>query len=190
MIAHLDRAELEVLLEELGEDLEKRGVRGELFVVGGAAMALAYDIRRTTTDIDAVFEPKSEVYEAARRIAARHGLPDDWLNDAVKGMLPGADPQPREVMSLPGLRVSVPSPRYLLALKVYASRVDRDRDDIVFLANQCNAHSAAEVLDITESVMGARQLTPRSQFFIEELFSAERRPWYRRLLRSRQRRRR
>jgi hypothetical protein len=31
-------------------------VRGQVFIVGGAAMALAYSSRRVTKDIDAVFE--------------------------------------------------------------------------------------------------------------------------------------
>ncbi|MGB0972619.1 MAG: DUF6036 family nucleotidyltransferase [Mycobacterium sp.] len=178
------RNELEALLGELGGDLAAKGIRGEVFIVGGAAMALAYSTRRTTVDIDAVFEPKTEIYAAARRLAARHGLPDTWLNDAVKGMLPGPDPDIREVMSVPGLRVSVPSPRYLLALKVFASRVDRDRDDIVFLAGLCNASTADEVLAITESVMGGR----RSQFFIQELFPQRREPWLRQLLKPGRRR--
>jgi hypothetical protein len=119
---------------------------------------------------------------------SRHGLPDTWLNDAVEGILPGPDPDIRDVMSVPGLRVSVPSPRYLLALKVFASRVDRDRDDIVFLAGLCNARTADEVLAITESVMGGRPLLPRSQFFIQELFPQRKEPWLRRLLKPGRRR--
>ena len=84
----LDRDQLIVLLAELGEELAAAGVRGELFVVGGAAMALAYSARRLTSDVDAVFEPKTVVYDAARVVAERHGLKPDWLNDGVKGLLP------------------------------------------------------------------------------------------------------
>ncbi len=50
-------------------------------VVGGAAIALAYDERRSTRDIDAVFVPKMHVYRAAARVAADRGLPVGWLND-------------------------------------------------------------------------------------------------------------
>jgi hypothetical protein len=38
-------------------------------------MALAYSTRRATRDLDAVFEPKQVIYEIARRVADRHGLP-------------------------------------------------------------------------------------------------------------------
>jgi hypothetical protein len=55
------------------------------------------------------------VYAAARRVADNHGLPEDWLNDAVKGFLHGDDPDAVPVLDTPGLRVDVASARYLLA---------------------------------------------------------------------------
>ena len=82
----LTREQIIGLLAELGQELDARGVKAQLFVVGGAAMALAYNMRRTTADVDGVFEPKAVIYEAARRVADRHEkLPADWLNDGVKG---------------------------------------------------------------------------------------------------------
>lgn len=145
-------------------------MQAELFVVGGAAMALAYNSRRATRDIDAVFEPKQEVYEAAASIASRHALPNDWLNDAVKGFLPGGDPNQRAVFAAPGINVSVPSPEYLLALKVHAARIDRDWDDIMTLARLCGVSSASEVLAVAENVMGPNRLQPKTQFMVQELF--------------------
>jgi hypothetical protein len=72
-------------LEALGGEFTREGVRGEIFIVGGAAMALAYSTRRVTKDIAAVFEPKSAIYTAAVKVAEDLGLPEDWLNDAVNG---------------------------------------------------------------------------------------------------------
>jgi DNA-binding XRE family transcriptional regulator len=120
----LTREQIIGLLAELGQELDARGVKAQLFVVGGAAMALAYNMRRTTADVDGVFEPKAVIYEAARRVAERHEkLPADWLNDGVKGLLPGgADRHAKVILDLPGITVSVPSPHYLLALKVQAAR--------------------------------------------------------------------
>lgn len=169
--AILGRDEIVALLTDLGQELESRGQRAELFVVGGSAMALAFSTRRATRDIDAVFEPKLEVYDAAAQVAKRRGLPTDWLNDGVKGLLPGPDPQSRAVLDLPGLRVSIPSARYLLALKVAAARVDRDADDIRLLAEICGLRTAEEILSTTDEVMGGRQpLLPKVQFLIEEMF--------------------
>ena len=44
----MDRAEIIAALTALGEALERRGLHGEMYVVGGAAIALAYDKRRST----------------------------------------------------------------------------------------------------------------------------------------------
>ena len=51
------RAELERAFTALGERLARRGVVADVFVVGGAAMALAYDATRVTRDVDATFLP-------------------------------------------------------------------------------------------------------------------------------------
>ncbi|HET7389098.1 MAG TPA: hypothetical protein VFJ19_20815 [Nocardioidaceae bacterium] len=110
------------------------------------------------------------IYGVARELAEAEGLPPDWLNDAVKGLLPGADPDAREVLNVPGLRVSVSSPRYLLALKVQAARIDRDSDDIRFLAREAGASTAEEVLRIAEEVIGTTRLMPKARYIIEELF--------------------
>lgn len=56
-------------LQAVARHLERRGLQGDLYVVGGAALALAYDARRTTRDVDAVFQPKSEIYAAAAAVA-------------------------------------------------------------------------------------------------------------------------
>jgi len=165
--------DLRSLLTELGVELQQRGITGELYLVGGAAIALAYDGRRTTRDLDAIFAPKSQIYEAAEVIANRHGLDPGWLNDAVKGLIPGRDPDERQTFESPGISVSVPSPEHLLAMKVASARVDRDVDDIVFLAGLCGYTTSQEVLDATTRVWGstgAARLTPKSKFLVEEIF--------------------
>jgi hypothetical protein len=53
----MGRAELERAFTALGERLARRSVVADLFVVGGAAMALAYDADRVTRDVDAMFVP-------------------------------------------------------------------------------------------------------------------------------------
>ena len=69
------RARILQALQALGEELTREGVRAQIFIVGGAAMALAYSARRVTKDIDAVFEPKQTVYAAAAKVAEELGLP-------------------------------------------------------------------------------------------------------------------
>jgi hypothetical protein len=165
----MDREEIVSLLTALGAMLSDRGVDGEMYVVGGAAIALAYDARRSTRDIDAVFEPKLAIYEAAAEIAERFELPAGWLNDAVKGFLAGNDPEAAPVLDVPGLRCLAASPRMLLALKVLAHRVGEDESDVMLLAAALGLRTSGEVLAVAEDVFGDR-LEPAARFFVEELF--------------------
>ncbi len=168
-----DATRIQALLAELDDELQHRGVRGELFVVGGAAMALAYTTWRSTRDIDAVFEPKQAVYDAAAAVAANHhDVPADWLNDAVKGLMLGADPASTVVYSTAGLNVRVASPGYLFAMKAVAARVERDADDLVELYRLMGFTSAHEAFRFLESTFPAAGLLPRTQYLIEDIAGA------------------
>ncbi len=119
----LDRRAIEDAFRRLGDRLVRRGVVADVYVFGGAAMALAYDARRATRDIDAVFEPHGIVLEAARAVANELGLPDWWLNQQASSYVaPGGDPSAPRVFDHPGLRVAAASPEHLLAMKVLAAR--------------------------------------------------------------------
>jgi hypothetical protein len=137
-------------LQALGDELTRLGVRGQIFIVGGAAMALAYSTRRVTRDIDAVFEPKSAIYDAAATVADNLGLPKDWLNDAAKGYMPGNDESPRPIADIRGIEVTTASPRYLLAMKLMAMRFGEDDEDIEVLLRKCDLHSAQDAIDLLE----------------------------------------
>jgi Nucleotidyltransferase of unknown function (DUF6036) len=54
----LDRKAIEEAFRRLGDRLARRGIVADIYVFGGAAMGLAYDARRATRDIDAVFSPR------------------------------------------------------------------------------------------------------------------------------------
>jgi len=168
----MDRREILEALTTLAHELDSRGVSAEMYVVGGAAIALAFDERRATRDIDAVFEPKAIVYEAAGVVAEQLGLPGGWLNDAVKGFLAGSDLAAAPVLDLPGLRCLAASPETLLALKVLAHRVGEDEADLRLLAAELGLTRAEDVLEVAERTYGDR-LDPAARFFVEQLFDAE-----------------
>ncbi|MFN2452437.1 MAG: DUF6036 family nucleotidyltransferase [Candidatus Dormibacteria bacterium] len=158
----------------LADDLASQGLEGRLFVVGGAALALAYDARRTTRDVDAVFEPKPEIYAAARRVARDLGLPDDWINDAVKGFVPGTDPDAMPIFMRPGLAVTAASAQFLLAMKLRAARVEQDADDIGFLVDLLNLKSVDAVLEVARQRYREEDLPARARFLVEQLFDQRR----------------
>ncbi len=143
-----------------------------MYVVGGAAIALAFDERRSTRDVDAVFEPKREIYDAAAAIADERGLADGWLNDAVKGFLAGPDERAAPILELPGLSVATASPRIILAMKVLAHRPGEDDGDVQLLARQLGLRTSEDVLAVASDIYGDR-LDPAARFFVEELFPGE-----------------
>ena len=157
-------------LQALGKELTHEGVRAQIFIVGGAAMALAYSTRRVTKDIDAVFEPKQTVYAAAAKVAEELGLPEDWLNDAVKGFL--RDKAPRPVPAIDGIEVTTASPRYLLAMKLMAMRFGEDDEDIEILLRECDLHSTEEALDVLKQVYPAKEPPAKTRYFLEELLGS------------------
>jgi hypothetical protein len=160
-------------LQALGDELSSRHIRGQIFIVGGAAMALAYSTRRVTKDIDAVFEPKSAIYAAAEKVAEAQGLPADWLNDAAKAFMPGRDPHARPVPDIKGIEVTTASPRYLLAMKLMAMRFGEDDEDIEVLLRQCDIHDAQEALDLLKAMYPLKQPPAKTRFFLEELLESE-----------------
>ncbi len=166
----LGRDDLLTALRTLDEELGLVGIRGEVFVVGGAAMALAYDARRTTADVDAVFAPTQEVRAAAARVADRLGFGPEWLNDAVKAFLPGEDPGRIGVFEGSNLSVAAASPQFLLAMKLLAARAERDVDDIKTLYALCGFQTAADGLDLVERIYPRELIRPKTQFLLEELF--------------------
>lgn len=169
MTERFDREGITTLLSELADELARREAQADLFLVGGGAMALAYDARRATRDLDAVFAPTKVVREAAAAVADRHELEEDWLNDAVKGFLPGEDADPRLFLELPSLRVSVASPRYLLAMKLRAARVDVDVDDIRLLYRLCGFTTVEEGLDLLQRSYPSTVIQPKTQYLLAEI---------------------
>jgi hypothetical protein len=71
----------------LNEEMRTTETQGELYLVGGAVMCLAYGARAASRDVDAAFRPSALVRQAAARVAQRVGLELNWLNDWVKGFM-------------------------------------------------------------------------------------------------------
>lgn len=169
----LSREQILDLLRALDVELRAASAKGEICLYGGTVMCLVYHSRPATRDVDAVFEPTRAIREACSKIAAERGLPEDWLNDAVKGFL--VDRARSTYLELENLRVLVPEPDYLLAMKALAARFDTsDRDDVAFLIEKLALKSATEVFDILERYYHPDQIRPATRFFIEEIFDPAR----------------
>lgn len=170
-MSRLTADDIRRLLELLDEELGRVGVEGELYLVGGAVMCLALDARAATRDVDALFRPTREIREAAARVAARAGIPDTWLNDAVKGYLD--DRGDFDVfLELPHLRVFVARPEYLLAMKCASMRLGeefRDLDDVRYLLRYLNIETASRAMAIVTRYFDESRLLPKTRLALEEL---------------------
>lgn len=165
----LGRDDILTLLRDVAAEAERREVAVSLFLVGGAAMALAYSTSRATKDLDGVFEPKSIVYEIASHVARQrpeYGLAPDWLNDAVKSFMPGEDPEASTLFETPGLSVRVASPRYLFVMKALSAR-ESDEEDLRILYPLCGFRSAGEALDAVAGAYPGRLLKASTQYLVE-----------------------
>ena len=67
----------------LGRPYEVHG-KGEIVVLGGAAIIAYYSFRAVSCDVDAVIDADSEIFESIRSVGERFNLDPTWLNDAFK----------------------------------------------------------------------------------------------------------
>jgi hypothetical protein len=167
----LNAKEMLQLFEMLNTELRKAGVKGELFLVGGAVMCLAYNARASTRDIDGFFRPAKQVREAALKVAAQKGVEPDWLNDAVKGFL-STSGEFATFLELDHLRVMVAQPEYLLAMKCLSMRIGaefHDEDDVRFLLRYLNLESYERALEIIGRYYPEDRFPPKTLYALEEL---------------------
>lgn len=165
----MTKDEIYQLFAELNEELRLVGQKGEIGIVGGAVMCLVYNTRAATRAVDAIFEPSAIIREFAAKIATRHNLPSDWLNDGAKGYLVKGF-EKESVQNLSCLEIWAPDARYMLAMKCISARWDSaDADDVAFLLAYLKLSSAQQVFDLIQNYYPAERIAAKTQFFIEEL---------------------
>lgn len=177
--AGLRRGDILRGLRRMDELARKEGKIVEIALYGGAALALAFDMRVSTRDVDAVIRSAPGFARAtAARIAREEGWPPDWLNDGVKGFV-SANEELRVMAEFgaeggSGLRIFMPSPHYLFAMKCMAMRPEgldgsHDISDIEALAHAAGIPDAAAALDLVEAFYPPRMIPPKVRFGIEEI---------------------
>lgn len=173
----LDRDAILGALSRLAELLRARDVEGEVCLLGGTAMVLAFRSRPSTKDVDAIFRPASLVRVLARQVAAEQDLPDDWLNDGAKGFISARhETTDADLPQFDGLRLTAPTPEYMLAMKCMASRIGGGPDDpgdvadIRFLISHLGLGSAEEARTIVARYYPAERIPPRAAYLLEDIF--------------------
>lgn len=164
-------------LSSLSDELGQRGVTGEICLFGGTVMVLAFTARLATKDVDALFQPSPLIRELARRIGEEQHLPADWLNDGVKGYVSARHETTAGILpQFPHLRLTMPVPEYLLAMKCMAARLGgpvgeaSDVPDIIFLIRHLRLKTAGDVLNLVGHYYPANRIPVKTQYLVEGLF--------------------
>lgn len=168
--------DLHSAFEELGRRARDEGKVIEIAVYGGSALMLASNFRVATEDVDAVAVTDQEwIDRIAQDIGRRRGWPAGWLNDGVRVYLsPTVDglSQHHQLFrsypdeAAPGLRVFVPTPEYLLAMKLMAMRIDAasgkpDLSDILRLLDVVRITDRRDVLRFVQSFYPEARVSPQ-----------------------------
>jgi hypothetical protein len=170
----VSREELLDALRSLGRKLHRRGVVADVYIFGGAAMVIAYKARPSTRDIDAVFEPDTEVLSAAEEVARERRWPRSWLNNQASGYLSRQPDRGRRlIVEAPGIRCMAASPEHLLAMKVMAARQSQDVRDIRFLMDRLELRSFGDVRRVVAEVFPALPISERARLLIEDILDRD-----------------
>jgi len=168
----MDRQQLIDLLKELDAALPSPH---DVVLVGGAAMILHFGALRATRDIDVLVlrGDVRELREAVRRVALEHNLPEDWVNDAVKGFADILPPDfyhrlaPIE-LPLQRLRLYVLGRAEQAALKIVALR-EQDLEDLEILLPAMSPAEREVLLRIMHHVSAFRpDWAQKMRYFLEE----------------------
>jgi hypothetical protein len=175
--ANLSRELILEGLRQLNEELVKQEVTGELCLFGGAVMVLAFEARISTKDVDAIFQPAALIRELAAKVGETLSLPSRWLNDGVKGFVSAKHlVTAGKLPQFANLRLTMPTPEYLLAMKCMASRIGGsqgdadDVQDIVHLIRHLGLKTSKDVLDIVADFYPPNRIPVKAQFLVESLF--------------------
>lgn len=168
----LDRQGLDEAFKALSAKLEKSGLHADIYIVGGAAMAMAFDARRATRDVDALFVPHGKVLEAAQEVAREMRLPRSWLNDQASVYMPADRSGAQLVFSSKSLTVQAANPEQLLAMKILSSR-ERDREDITFLIAHLDLHTPDSALAVATKVFPQETVPVRAVKMLQEILEGD-----------------
>ncbi|MCI0349756.1 MAG: DUF6036 family nucleotidyltransferase [Acidobacteriales bacterium] len=164
-------------MQRLSELLKERDVRGEVCLLGGTAMVLAFKARPNTKDVDAIFHPPQVIRELVAEVAEELNLPENWLNDGAKGFVSAAhEVSAHDLPQFQNLRIVAPTAEYMFAMKCMAARVAHgdersDVADIILLARTLSLQNVADAMTLVAKYYPQEQIPIRTQYLLEDVFA-------------------
>ncbi len=171
MTSKLTKKRIEELFSRLNDRLEKEGIKGEIYLVGGAVMCLTLNARASTRDLDALFVPVQRMRKIIHDMAIEEDLPEDWINDGVKGFF--SQHGSFEVyVEKTHLLVYTAKPEYLLAMKCLSLRIGEefaDQKDIQYLVRYLNIETLDRAIETITQYYPKQKFPQKTFYFLEEL---------------------
>jgi hypothetical protein len=161
------RGDIELLLQELGDELAQRfNSPVQILLIGGAYMLLTLHNRETTQDVDIYplnipdsTQPNKQTKSfmtAVRAVAKRNRIPRNWLNDVSFSILGGLSPHTMDLWVTYGmLEIYKPPADFILALKLFADR-DKDQPDIRALLQKLRVRTRGQAQTILDRYIERR----------------------------------
>ncbi|GCE09696.1 DUF6036 family nucleotidyltransferase [Dictyobacter aurantiacus] len=183
----MQRQEIEKYLQELGDELERRGFQSpvRVMIVGGVAMLLLAANRESTEDVDVVLmdiegdsstnpTPETKAFKSAvNAVAKKHQMKRTWINDDVAYFIRDMAPNPGATLwhEYKKLHVYLPSKEYILALKLMVYR-PKDMLDIEALLKQLQITTREQAQEIVDRFIPDTAWQDHYQFqdTLDELF--------------------
>jgi hypothetical protein len=179
-LKNLTKGDILTGLTRLSELAQEENVVLEVSLYGGALMLLAYDARQTTKDVDAIIRPPEVGRRLASKVAKEQGWSDDWLNDDVRQFVSMVETRQSWTppgLIAPALKISRPTAKYLLAMKVMACRkalpgYPGDEADIAFLLKKMAIGSLSQIERIVDQYFPDTVLPAATLSVLEGLLAA------------------
>jgi hypothetical protein len=158
-------------LEEVNSRLKAISKNGEVYIVGGAAISLAFGGRDATEDIDAIYKPRSEIRKIIKGMSDEHGLRSDWLNNDAEHFVT-EDMTFTLFFEYSNLKVFHIDAECLLAMKLASARPDTspDMDDCLLLMDKLGIFEENELLRLVEKYTEEENRDPAYRFFVTEAY--------------------
>ena len=173
----LEREQIVQALRRLSDLLKERNIEGEI-CLGGTVMVLGFKARPSTKDVDAIFAPAQPIRALARVVQEEQNLPENWLNDGAKAFISTRhNVVTGDLPQFENLRLTMPTPEYMLAMKCMASRISGDPAehgdvaDIQFLIRHLRLQTSDEVLSVVGQYYPSEQVPARARFLVEDILA-------------------
>jgi len=168
-VKKLNKDDMICHFKELNSRLRAINKDGEIFVIGGAAISLAFGGRDATEDIDAVYKPRSEIHRIIKVMSDDYDLRSDWLNNDAEHFV--TDSMTFTLfLEFSNLKVFHIDAECLLAMKLASARPESypDMDDCILLMEKLGILEEKELHNLVELYTDEENRNPAYRYFVTE----------------------